>query len=115
MKKQTKQIGKTATRPAKKSEQTAALEKSAGAPALVGASPSESCRQTVLECIGRQSGGRDLSGNPTLGAVGVQGFLLAGCINEAFGLTPPDAFSASDFPSTMTVLECIALVCQTVD
>ena len=76
--------------------------------------PSEDCRAKVLDCIGQQSGGTDLSGNPTLRAIGVQGFLLAGCLNEMFGLTPPDAFKASDFPPTMTVLDCTDFVCQTV-
>jgi hypothetical protein len=75
---------------------------------------SQSCTQKVLYCIGRQSGNNDLSSDPQIGNVGVQGFALAGCINQTFGLTPPDAFTTADFPQTITVSDCITKVCQTV-
>lgn len=75
---------------------------------------SGSCSSKVLYCIGRQSGNADLSSDPQIINVGVQGFALAGCINNTFGLTPPDAFSAADFPPTITVSGCITKVCEAV-
>jgi hypothetical protein len=110
-----KQTKKTTAKPAKSPKTPNLLQKSATLRTLAGSTASAGCQQKVLACIGQQSGGRDLSGNPTLGAIGVQGFLLAGCINQAFNLSPPDAFTASDFPPTMKVLVCIDLVCSTVD
>lgn len=72
------------------------------------------CAQKVLDCIGEQSGSSDLSSDPAIGKVNVKGFELAGCINETFGLVPPDAFTEADFPPTMKVSGCIKLVCQVV-
>src|SRR5580700_166027 len=110
-----KQTKKTTAKPAKSPKAPNRSQKSAALRTLAGSTASPFCREKVLGCIGKQSGGADLSGNPTLGAIGVKGFLLAGCINQAFNLKPPDAFSGSDFPPTMTVLDCIDLVCSTVD
>jgi hypothetical protein len=109
-----KKTSKKTNQAAKKTKPTRKPQKLTAAAVPKTRASSDSCSQTVLACIGRQSGGRDLSGNPALGAVGVQGFLLAGCLNQAFGLTPPDAFSTSDFPSSMKVLDCIDFVCRTV-
>jgi hypothetical protein len=70
-------------------------------------SPADDCRQKVLGCIRQQSGGRDLSGNPKLGDIGVDGFILAGCINEKLGTN----YTGTDFPPTMRVLDVIHKVC----
>jgi hypothetical protein len=69
--------------------------------------PADNCAEKVLGCIRQQSGGRDLSGNPKIGDVGVDGFILAGCINERLGRD----YTGADFPETMRVLDVIHKVC----
>jgi hypothetical protein len=60
----------------------------------------------VLECIGRQSGGKTITLHATLGALGVNGVPLAGCLNQKFG----PKFKGSDFPAKMEVVQCILFV-----
>src|SRR5260370_2271671 len=64
---------------------------------------SGSSSSKVLNCIGQQSGSADLSSDPQLGKIGLQGFLLAGCITNSFGFTPPDALGAAEFPQTIAL------------
>lgn len=60
----------------------------------------------VVECIGRQSGGRTITPRAQLGSLGVSGLTLAGCLNSKFG----DKFKGGDFPGTMEVAACIRFV-----
>jgi hypothetical protein len=70
--------------------------------------PTETCPEMVLGCIRQQSGGRDLSSNPKIGDVGVDGFILAGCINGKLNRN----YTGKDFPPTMRILDVIAKVCD---
>src|ERR1700681_37515 len=45
-----------------------------------------SCSNEVIDCIQQQSGGQDISDNPSLGTIHVNGGLLARCINLALGV-----------------------------
>jgi|ERR1700736_706945 len=95
-------------------------------PAKVSASPAEtslhpvlaatvtavtayaSCSNEVIGCIQQQSGGEDISDNPSLAKIHVDGGLLARCINLALGVTK---YSSTDFPPSSTVQDCINKVC----
>jgi hypothetical protein len=60
----------------------------------------------VLECIGQQSGGNTITLHAQLGALGVSGVTLAGCLNAKFG----PKFKGGDFPRTKEVVACILFV-----
>ncbi len=64
----------------------------------------------VLGCIRQQAGGKFITPNSTLGALEVNGTMLASCINSQLGTK----FKGSDFPPSMTVAQCLYFVRQTV-
>jgi hypothetical protein len=93
------------SKPASKIDWAGHWLKLAGDPQL--ALPTDNCPEKVLGCIRRQSGGQDLSSNPKIGDIGVDGFLLAGCINEQLGRN----YTGADFPASMRVMDVIHKVC----
>lgn len=64
----------------------------------------------VLGCIRAQAGSAIITPNATLGGLGVNGTILAGCINSQLGTK----FKGSNFPSSMTVAQCVYYVRQKV-
>lgn len=68
--------------------------------------PTDTCPEKVLRCIRKQSSA-DLSNNPQIGKINVDGGRLARCINDTFGTS----YTKDDFPPTDTVLDCIKTVC----
>jgi hypothetical protein len=63
-----------------------ALALSAHAAALSNVAAPASCSTVVIGCIQEQSGGEDISDNPQLSSIHVDGGLLARCINQCLGV-----------------------------
>jgi hypothetical protein len=74
---------------------------------IVGGPSEDDCAKKVMDCIREQTGGKVIRSDATLESLGVDGYLLAGCLNKKFRRN----YTAEDFPPTMTVQDVIDKVC----